>query len=87
MPNKTKAVRALKSADKKVESVLSKADVFLAGTSSDKTSKKDDSALQNQYKIIREDLLKLRKDITEGYDIAKTRVEKTNFFRQFLKTK
>lgn len=87
MSNKTKAVRALKTADKKVESVLSKADVFLSGTSSEKTSKKDESALQNQYKIIREDLMKLRKDISEGYDIAKTRVEKTGFFRQLLKTK
>jgi 23S rRNA G2069 N7-methylase RlmK/C1962 C5-methylase RlmI len=87
MSNKTKAVRALKHADKKVESVLSKADVILSGATREKTSKKDDSALQNQYKIIREDLMKLRKDITEGYDIAKTRVEKTGFFRQLLKTK
>jgi peptidoglycan hydrolase CwlO-like protein len=84
MSTKTKAVRALKNADKKVESVLSKADVILAGAGS---NKKDDSALQNQYKIIREDLMKLRKDITTGYDIAKTRVEKTGFFRQLLKTK
>lgn len=87
MSNKKKAVQTLKQADKKVESVLSKADVFLSGTTSEKTTKKDDSALQNQYKIIREDLMRLRKDITEGYDIAKTRVEKTGFFRQLLKTK
>ncbi len=87
MSNKKKAVQALKKADKKVESVLSKADVFLSGTTREKTSKKDDSALQNQYKIIREDLMRLRKDISEGYDIAKTRVEKTGFFRQLLKTK
>ena len=87
MSNKTKAVRALKNADKKLESVLSKADVFLAGTSSEKSSKKDETALQNQYIIIREDLLKLRKDITDGYGIAKSRVEKNGFFRQLLKTK
>ena len=81
MTSKNKAVKALKNVDKRVESVLSKADGLLS------VSKKDESALQNQYKIIREDLMKLRRDISEGYDMAKTRVEKTGFFRQLLKTK
>jgi uncharacterized protein YjgD (DUF1641 family) len=87
MSNKAKALKALKSADRKVESVLSKADGFLSASGSGNLSKKDETALQNQYKIIREDLLRLRKDISEGYGMAKTRVEKAGFFRQLLKTK
>ena len=86
MSNKIKVVKALKNADKKVESVLSKADGFLSASGGN-TSKKDESALQNQYKVIREDLIKLRKDIAEGYDMAKTRVEKAGFLSQLLKTK
>jgi hypothetical protein len=50
-------------------------------------SKKKENGLQEQYEVIRDDFQKLKKDLTTGYDMAKEQVEKSGFFRQFMKSK
>lgn len=45
------------------------------------------SALKEQYNIIRKDLMKLRDDLTRGYDMARNVMEKKGFVRQLLKSK
>lgn len=48
--------------------------------------KKKVAGLQDQYEIIRQDFQKLKRDLSEGYDMAKKQVEETGFFRQFMKS-
>jgi hypothetical protein len=72
---KAKVARIVKASNKKVEAAIVKAD------------NKGRNALQAQYKVIKQDVTKLGKDISEGYEIAKNYVEKSGFFRQILKTK
>lgn len=44
--------------------------------------------LKDQYFIIREDIMKLRDDLTKGYDMTKDWLEKNGTVRSFLaKTK
>ncbi|MGE3608885.1 MAG: hypothetical protein AB7I27_04800 [Bacteriovoracaceae bacterium] len=45
------------------------------------------SALKEQYNEIRKDLIKLRQDLSKGYGLAKTMMERKGFVKQFLKTK
>jgi hypothetical protein len=42
--------------------------------------------LKSQYKLIREDILKLREDLQKGYDMAKGLMDKKTL-KQFLKAK
>lgn len=46
-----------------------------------------DRELKNQYFIIRDDLMKLREDITKGYDMAKEWIDKKGSVRNLLKAK
>lgn len=48
-----------------------------------------DPALKDQYNVIKKDILKLRKDLSDGYDMAKTAVEKERkgFLKQFFADK
>ncbi len=43
------------------------------------------SNLVEQYQVIREDLLKLGKDLNRGYDIAKAAVEKKTILSELMK--
>lgn len=43
------------------------------------------SVLVEQYKVIREDLMKLREDITRGYDMAKDAVDKRTLLSELMK--
>lgn len=45
----------------------------------------DVSGLREQYKVIREDIIKLRNDLQKGYDMAKGAVEKKSFLNQIFK--
>lgn len=47
----------------------------------------DDSALIQQYRIIRDDLVKLRDDLNRGYDMAKEAVEKKTILSELMKLK
>lgn len=48
-------------------------------------STSEDSALMEQYRVIKEDLLKLRKDVTRGYDMAKEAVDKKTIISELMK--
>ncbi len=43
------------------------------------------SVLGEQYKVIREDLMKLRDDLTRGYDMAKEAVDKKTILSEIMK--
>lgn len=45
----------------------------------------EDSALVQQYRVIRDDLMKLRDDLTRGYDMAKDAVEKRTILNELMK--
>jgi hypothetical protein len=51
------------------------------------SSEQSGPSLRAQYEIIRNDVIKLRDDLTKGYDMAKTMVEKKGFITQFLKVR
>jgi hypothetical protein len=55
--------------------------------SSSSSSRSSEKTLREQYEIIRKDVLKLREDLTKGYDMAKGLVEKKGFLTQLLKTR
>ncbi len=46
-----------------------------------------ENGLVQQYRIIREDILKLRKDINHGYDMAKDAVGKKTILNELMKLK
>lgn len=62
------------TADKPVESSASR-------------SKGSDTTLSEQYEIIRSDILKLRDDLSKGYDMAKGMIERKGLINQLLKAK
>lgn len=45
----------------------------------------DESALAQQYRVIKEDLMKLRDDVTRGYDMAKEAVDKKTIISELMK--
>ena len=47
----------------------------------------EENSLKQQYDLIREDLLKLRDDLSKGYDMAKGMMDRKRLVNQFLKTK
>lgn len=50
-------------------------------------SHEKDPDLKRQYKIIRDDLLKLREDLETGYDMAKSYVGKKGLIATVLKAR
>lgn len=50
-------------------------------------SKEADTTLSEQYEIIRSDILKLRDDLSKGYDMAKGMIERKGLINQLLKAK
>ncbi len=48
-------------------------------------SKNDESGLAQQYRVIKEDLMKLREDVTRGYDMAKEAVDKKTILNELMK--
>lgn len=50
-------------------------------------SSKAEATLSEQYDVIRSDILKLRDDLSKGYDMAKGMIEKKGFINQLLKAK
>jgi hypothetical protein len=43
--------------------------------------------LREQYDVIREDILKLREDLSKGYDLARSTFEKKGLISELLKSK
>lgn len=48
---------------------------------------KVDPTLKEQYDTIRKDILKLREDISSGYDVARKLVEKKGFAKKLFSVK
>ncbi len=48
-------------------------------------SSNDESGLSEQYRVIKEDLMKLRDDVTRGYDMAKDAVDKKTILNELMK--
>lgn len=44
-----------------------------------------EGALTEQYKLIKEDLMKLRADINRGYDMAKDAIDKKTILNELMK--
>ena len=47
----------------------------------------NDSGLAGQYRVIKEDLMKLREDLNRGFDMAKDAVDKKTIFSELMKLK
>lgn len=45
----------------------------------------DSASLKEQYGVIRQDILKLKDDLTRGFDMAKGMFEKKGFISELLK--
>lgn len=43
--------------------------------------------LKDQYEVIRQDVLKLREDLSKGFDLAKSTLEKKGLISELLKVK
>lgn len=50
-------------------------------------SAKPEPTLSEQYEVIRSDILKLRDDLSKGYDMAKGMIERKGLINQLLKAK
>ncbi len=48
-------------------------------------SSNEESGLAEQYRVIKEDLMKLREDVTRGYDMAKEAVDKRTILNELMK--
>lgn len=57
------------------------------GSSSKKGETGNIKNLQNQYNVIRKDILKLREDLQKGYDMARGMVDRKSLIKDFLKAK
>ncbi len=51
---------------------------------SETNADRPDKALLEQYKVIREDIIKLKDDLTKGYGMAKGMVEKKGILKELL---
>ena len=45
----------------------------------------EEGGLTEQYRVIREDLMKLREDLNRGYDMAKEAVDKKTIINELMK--
>lgn len=54
---------------------------------SQRSENADSSTLMEQYKIIREDLSKLKDDLSQGYRMAKEMYEKKSLVKDLMKMK
>lgn len=52
-----------------------------------KSKSKGENLLNEQYQIIREDVLKLREDLAHGYDLLKDYIESKVNLRTFIRAK
>lgn len=76
-------------ADKILQKMSKKAsaDTSKPVDSSGAKSSRAEPTLGEQYEVIRGDILKLRDDLSKGYDMAKGMIEKKGLFNQLLKAK
>ena len=78
-----KVLEKLSRAPKEVDS----AEQSAPADDSSRNEKKGVAALREQYDVIRDDLLKLREDVTKGYDLAKGFLNKKTIMNELMKTR
>lgn len=71
--NQTEAVSVNDEQANEIETEASTQDVF--------------SSLNNQYEVIREDILKLREDLAHGYDLLKEYIDSKVSLRSLIRSK
>ena len=76
-------------ADKILQKMSKKASAETAKPVESSTTKSSTSGptLSDQYEVIRGDILKLRDDLSKGYDMAKGMIERKGLINQLLKVK
>jgi hypothetical protein len=84
---RTHADKILQKLSKQASEPAAKHETSSTESSSSTPSVTSLSTLKEQYEVIREDVLKLREDLTKGYDLAKGMVEKKGFINQLLKSR
>ncbi len=73
-------------ADKILQKMSKKAKANTAESSATRSSQVEPS-LSEQYDVIRSDILKLRDDLSKGYDMAKGMIERKGLINQLFKFK
>lgn len=74
----TKRAKLLQNVSKKAQGGNSEAEG---------SSKNDNSMLLEQYRVIREDIVKLAGDLTRGYDMARDMFDNKTLMKDLLKLK
>ena len=76
-------------ADKILQKMSKKASADTTKPFESQATKSSTSAptLGEQYEVIRGDILKLRDDLSKGYDMAKSMIERKGLINQLLKVK
>jgi len=86
MSRKTAAKQRKTHTDKVLKNINKNAQTASTAVKS-KVSANIDPSLKDQYNVIRKDLLKLREDLSKGYDMTKNLVEKKGLWKQILSSK
>lgn len=84
MSNKRSEIKRKNHVAKMLNQIVERGAQTPAGSKVSKTLA--DNGLVDQYKVIREDIMKLREDLSKGYDMAKSLMDKRNL-TQMLKLK
>jgi len=89
MSNKLVDNKRRSHADKILQTMSKKASQAGSPTASPAPEKKVSviDPLKEQYEVIREDLMKLREDLSKGYDLARSTFEKKGLISEFLKSR
>jgi hypothetical protein len=84
------AAKVLAQSSKKNQSQEDPADFVETTTVNSSVEESDDStlvSLNKQYQVIREDILKLREDLADGYDLLKDYIESRVNLRTLIRAK
>jgi len=89
MSNKLVDNKRRSHAEKVLQAMSKRASQPGSPTASPATEKKVSviDPLKEQYEVIRGDLMKLREDLSKGYDLAKSTLEKKGLISELLKTR
>lgn len=73
--------------EKILQNVAKKSNSNSGNGAEGKSSSSDNSVLLDQYRVIREDIIKLADDVARGYDMAREMLDKKTLMKDLLKLK
>ncbi|HXH31783.1 MAG TPA: hypothetical protein VNJ01_13300 [Bacteriovoracaceae bacterium] len=79
------AAKVLQKMSKKQETTETEEVASTSASASKTNEDRPEKALKEQYILIRDDILKLRDDLTKGYDMAKGLLEKKGVVKELIK--